>query len=315
MSISPADAKFIKAHALRSISSNRAPGMHFPGYFLRFTKQRYETNGVEFTVTAGPHITNAEGVVHRGALLFAADMALAAANRVHINPNVRTATLMLRVDFTGAPARGMLTAVGRGTGFSPRTALPESSCTGAILCEGREVMRCSGVWVSPPAPKGMVMQGLPWEGGENGVERPLLKTTELEAAEKNALRHINRALRVANEGNFLHELWDPVVKRTPTGATGKVAVGLHLGNRVGHVQGGLLMNVALGVAEAAVPEHSILTGASAWYISPGQGAAVKGRATILQSGRNIAVVRTELFSEGGKLALETISNHAVAGNV
>ena len=313
--MSPADAKFIKAHALRSISSNRAPGMHFPGYFLRFTQQRYLVDGVEFTVAPGPHISNAEGIVHRGALLFAADMMLAAANRVHIDPNVRTATLVLRVEFTGAPARGVLTATGRGTGFAPRTALPESSCSGVIQCEGRDVMRCGGVWVSPPAPKGMVMHGLPWEGGENGNERPLLNASELEDAEKNALRQINRAIRLSGDGGLLNVLWDPVTKRTATGATGRIAVGMHLGNRVGHVQGGLLMNVALGVAEAAVPEHPILTGASAWYISPGLGKAVKGKATILQRGRNVAVVRTELFSEGGRLALETISNHAVAARV
>ena len=54
---------------------------------------------------------------------------------------------------------------------------------------------------------------------------------------------------------------------------------MHLGNRVGHVQGGLTMHVALATAVAAVPQHPVLKGASAWYISPGQGKALTTRST------------------------------------
>jgi acyl-coenzyme A thioesterase PaaI-like protein len=90
---------------------------------------------------------------------------------------------------------------------------------------------------------------------------------------------------------------------------------MHVGNRVGHVQGGLLMQAALATAEAAVPEHPLITGASAWYISPGQGRTISARSVILQQGRNIAVVRTELFNAGRKLVLEVVSNHSVAAAV
>jgi len=79
---------------------------------------------------------------------------------------------------------------------------------------------------------------------------------------------------------------------------------------VGHVQGGFLLHAALATAEATVPEHPLLTGASAWYISPGKGKVISARSTVLQSGRNIAVVRTELFNDERKLVLEVVSNHA-----
>ncbi len=312
MSFTAQHKKFIRAQALRGVSSNRAPGMHFAGYFLNFTKQRFATDGVAFSFEPGPHCANADGIVNRVALIYAADMALAGANRVFTDPNVRTATLMLRVEFTGEPARGKVELSGRGSGFSPRTALPESFAVGTLTCGGREVMRMSGVWVSPPAPKGVVMRGLPWEGGENGNDRPLLKKSDLDAVEKDVLRRIDKALRVAKNGDLLETLCNPVVKRTAIGATGRLAVGMHIGNRVGHVQGGFLMNAALTTADAAVPEHPILTGASAWYISPGQGKVIKMRSTILQSGRNVAVVRTELFSDDRKRVLEVISNHSVA---
>lgn len=312
LNFSPQDADFIRHQTLRAISSNRAPGMHFAGYFFDFTAQRFEADGVEFTIAPGPHCVNAAGAVSRPALLYGADMTLAAANRVHLNPHVRTATLMLRVEFTGEPARGRLDISGRGMGFSPRTALPESTCSGRVLCAGREVLRMSGTWVSPPAPPGAIMRGLPWEGGENGALRPLLKQSELEAAERDCLRRVEKALREARNGDLLATLCDPIVKRTANGASGRLPVGLHIGNRVGHVQGGFLINAALATAEAAVPQHLLLTGASAWYISPGQGRAIRLRSTILQSGRNVAVVRTALFNAGRKRVLEVVSNHSAA---
>ena len=311
MSINPQDTPCIRQHVLRAISSNRAPGMHFAGYFLGFTPRRFKTDGVEFTVEPGPHCADANGVVNRAALLFAADMTLAAASRVFVDPNVRTATLMLRVEFTAEPACGTLEVSGRGSGFSPHTALPESVAAGRVVCGGREVMRMSGTWVLPPAPKGMTMRGLPWEGGEDGAQWPLLKKSELDAAEKDVIRRVGKAMRVMQNGDLLTNLCNPVARRTANGASGRLAVGMHIGNRVGHVQGGFLINAALVTAEAAVPEHPILTGASAWYISPGQGKVITSRSTILQSGRNVAVVRTELFAAGRKLVLEVISNHAV----
>ena len=311
MSFNKQDTDFIRSQTLRAISSNRAPGMHFAGYFLRFTPQRFKTDGVEFSVEPGPHCANANGIVNRAALLYSADMALAAANRVFIDPNVRTATLMLRVEFTGEPARGTLAVSGRGSGFSPHTALPESVAAGHVVCDGREVMRMSGTWVSPPAPQGMTMRGLPWEGGQDGSLLPLLKKRELEAAEKDVIRRVEKALRTAQNDDLLESLCNPVVRRTPQGARGRLPVGMHIGNRVGHVQGGFLINAALATADAAVPEHPILTGASAWYISPGQGKAISVRSSVLQSGRNIAVVRTELFNADRKLVLEVVSNHAV----
>jgi acyl-coenzyme A thioesterase PaaI-like protein len=299
---------------LRAISSNRAPGFQFAGYFLGFACRRYQTDGVEFFLAPSPQGVDANGNFSRVAVIYAADMALAAANRVYLDPNVRTATLMLRVEFTGEPARGALEISGRGSGFSPHTALPESVCAGRVMSEGREVLRMSGTWVSPPAPKGVAMAGLPWEGGQDGNDLPLLMAREFDATEKAAVRRVARALREVDStpgGDLLASLCNPIVKRTKNGAVGKLPVGMHIGNRVGHVQGGFLLNAAIVTAEAAVPEHPITTGASSWFISPGQGKVISVRSTVLQSGRNVAVVRTELFGEGRRRVLEVTSNHAV----
>ena len=311
LSFSPQDTDFIRKQALRALSSNRAPGLHFAGYFFNLQVPRFETEGVEFVIDAGPHCADAHGHVNRAALLYLADIALAGAIRVFVDPNSRTATLMLRVEFTGEPARGRMTATGRGNGFSKVTALPECAASGRIMCEGREVLRMSGTWVAPPPPKDVVVRGAPWEGGENGNTRPLLKKSELEPTEKAVLRSFDKALREAHHGDLLAPLCNPRVKRTEKGAAGRLIVGRHIGNRVGHVQGGFLLHAALATAEATVPHHPMLTGASAWYISPGQGKAISARSTVLQSGRNVAVVRTELFNPERKLVLEVISNHSV----
>ncbi len=311
MSFSTQDAEFIRSRTLRAISSNRAPGLHFAGYFFNLNVPRFETGGVDFTLDPGPHCADANGFVNRAALLYLADIALAGAIRVFVDPNSRTATLMLRVEFAGEPARGRLTASGRGNGFSRITALPECVATGRITCEGREIMRMSGTWVAPPAPPGVVVRGAPWEGGENGNQWPLLQKNELEANEKATIRNFEKALREAQNGDLLGALCNPRIKHTAGGASSRLAVGLHIGNRVGHVQGGFLLHAALATAEAAVPHHPLLTGASAWYISPGQGKAITARSTVLQRGRNVAVVRTELFNAGHKLVLEVVSNHAV----
>lgn len=310
MSFSPEDIDFIRKQTLRAISSNRAPGLHFAGYFFNITAQRFETEGVEFTIDPGPHCADANGIVSRAALLYLADIALAGAIRTFVDPNSRTATLMLRVEFTSEPARGRLTASGRGSGFSPVTALPECIATGRITCEDREVMRMSGTWVAPPPPQGVVVRGALWEGGENGNQWPLLKKSELEAVEKVTIRSVEKALREAQNGDLLGPLCNPRIKHTAQRATGRLTVGQHIGNRVGHVQGGFLLHAALATAEATVPDHPLLTGASAWYISPGKGKVITARSTVLQSGRNIAVVRTELFSDERKLVLEVVSNHA-----
>jgi acyl-coenzyme A thioesterase PaaI-like protein len=247
--------------------------------------------------------------------LFFADMVLAAAIRAYVDPRARTATLMLRLDYTGAPARGMLTAEGRSDGFSSHTVLPQAMAIGSVLASGVEVVRMSGNWASPPTPEGRTLHPLPWESSEP-PQYPVVSRAELDPTEKTLMRRIEQALRQATRGagpeSFLPHLWSPRVRPAPGGAASRTPLGMHFGNRVGHVQGGLTMHVALATAVAAVPQHPLLTGASAWYISPGQGKALTTRSTVLQGGRNVAVVRTEVFATGRKLVLEVISNHAIS---
>lgn len=308
--MNPSDAEIVRQRALRALSLNRTPGYHFAGHFLDLRCCRSGTAGVEFELDPGPHCLDPDGTVNLGAVALLADMALAASTRAFLDPSVRTATLALQLQFTGAEARGMLKAEARSSGFSPRTALPEAPCIGRVIAAGQEVLRMSGTWVSPPAPGGRALDPLPWER-QRLLDAPALEAKDLDPLEQAVMRRVEQALRAARHGDFLRHLWAPQVRHTLRGAASRFAIGMHIGNRVGHVQGGLLLNTALATAIAAVPHHPVLTAVSAWYISPGQGKALTARSTVLQKGRNIAVVRTEVFATGGKRVLEAISNHAI----
>lgn len=311
VSVNPTDEDDIRERALRALGRNRVPGYNFAGLFLDLQCRRFEPGGVAFDLIAGPHCTDEQDIVNPAAVSMFADTVLAAAIRAYVEPTQRTATLLLRYDFTGTPARGPLSAAGRSDGFSFHTALPQAMATGGVFAGGAEVIRMSGTWVSPPTPEGRTLAPLPWESREP-VQYPTVSRAELDPLEKKVMRRVEQALRTAGPEGFLHHLWSPAVRATPDGAASRIPLGLHLGNRVGHVQGGLTMHIALATAVAAVPQHPLLTGASAWYISPGQGKALTARSTLLQTGRNVAVVRTEVFATGRKLVLEVISNHAIA---
>jgi acyl-coenzyme A thioesterase PaaI-like protein len=306
-----ADADSIRNRALVAISNNRVPGYNFPGHFLELQCERYDRGGVVLEMDTGPHNQNPDGSTHFAAIACLADMALAQACRTYVDPTIRTATMVLHMRFLGGEARGRLRAEAASSGFSYRTALPEADCSGRLLSHGREIARMSGTWGAPPSPDGRPLNPVPWARAGGQPPSPLLEKRELDDVERACMRRVQQALRAATHGEFAERFWSPIVRKSGERASGRLPIGLYIGNRVGHVQGGFSLSTALITAIAAVPQHPLLTAASAWYISPGQGQALHARSSVLQRGRNVAVVRTELMATGGKRVLEVISNHAV----
>ena len=80
------------------------------------------------------------------------------------------------------------------------------------------------------------------------------------------------------------------------------------------MQGGILLGLAAENAVAALTAHWQLTAISAWYISPGEGRALKIRSKVVHHGRLVAVVRTEVTGKGhdGKRrkVFELMTTHA-----
>jgi len=94
------------------------------------------------------------------------------------------------------------------------------------------------------------------------------------------------------------------------GATATMKNGPHIGNRVGHAQGGIQLGLAAVTAAAALPANWALIGISGWYISPGEGTSLRARSEIVHHGRLTAVVRTQLTGKDGRRVLEAVTTHA-----
>jgi hypothetical protein len=121
--------------------------------------------------------------------------------------------------------------------------------------------------------------------------------------------------KTSPQASFIQNFWGGAPRHSTQGANNRVTIGAHIGNRVGHVQGGILLGFAATNACAAAPSSMMLSNVSAWYISPGRGEKLVIRSRILHTGRTTAVVRTEIKTIGGERVLEAVSQHmACNGN-
>ena len=109
--------------------------------------------------------------------------------------------------------------------------------------------------------------------------------------------------------SFARELWTPRAQATRGGAVAEVENGPELGNRVGHVQGGLQVALAAICAAAALPADWMLSGVSAWYIRACEGRRLTITSRIVHQGRGTAVVRTRINGRGRRHMFEAVTTH------
>jgi acyl-coenzyme A thioesterase PaaI-like protein len=305
------DADAIRRQVLAALAANRAPGFHFPGHLLALAWPRLGENDLEAVMPDGPQARNVDGSTNLGAFCVHLDTALATASRLKIERGARQATVHLHAQFTGAPLRGELTAHARMGGYTSGAAVRESMTTGTVYAGGAPVCHASATFVLLPPPPGVNLAPLPWqrEGGDAPVAP--LKPRELDPDERAVLRACNAALKRADDQHaFIEHFWNAMPVQSDSGARCTVKLGPQHANRVRHVQGGLLLGLAAITARAAVPQHPQLSAIAAWYISPGQGRALKIRSQRFHEGRSFAAVRTEIRNADGSRALEVVSHHA-----
>lgn len=114
---------------------------------------------------------------------------------------------------------------------------------------------------------------------------------------------------LAADGAFIERFWGYRPHRTSSGAECTLQNGLHIGNRVGHAQGGILLALAAATAGAALPAHWRLSGISAWYTSPGEGPTLRASSKLVHHGRLTAVVRTRIGGRNRRRVLEVVTTH------
>jgi len=308
--LTDSDADAIRKQVLLGLAGNRTPGFHFPGHFLQLEWPLIGADAIVETMRAGAHCRNADGGINLAALGMMLDTALATAPRLKIETGARQATVQLSAQFTGHPARGDLSMEAKLEGFSAGHTVRQALARGVLCSAGQPVCYASATFVVLPPPSGVALAPLPWQRAE-GPELEPLTTAQLDAGERAIVRACDAALAKADATrSFIEHFWSVLPQPTHYGARCSVKNGPHLGNRVGHVQGGILLGLAAATAAAAAPNHPMLSGISAWFISPGKGKTLRVRSTVLHAGRSFAVVRSEIRTTEGALVLETVSNHA-----
>ncbi|MHB9098588.1 MAG: acyl-CoA thioesterase domain-containing protein [Syntrophales bacterium] len=299
----------IRARVLRAIAGNRIAGLHFPGHFLDIEWQNVAGGNARAKLAPGPHCTDPNGALNIVALGILADNMLAAVSRTGAAPGVRLGTIHLQLQFTGETVAGDIDATSHLLGRTEGVMLQQLLSSSTIRARGKPVCHASGEYALLDAPPGVTLGPLPWE---RTVPAPVLPfdPDKLDPPERTILEACDNALaKVSASTSFIQHLWGGIPRSSAQGASNRVSIGPHIANRVGHVQGGILIGLAATNACAAAPAAMMLSNLSAWYISPGRGTALRIRSGILHAGRTITVVRTEITTADGERVIEAVSNH------
>ena len=307
----PSDnAAAIRTRTLAALAGNRAPGFHFPGYFLDFRWPSVGDGRATQEMDAGAHCVDANGEVNPAAVGVMVDGALATAASLGIETGARIATVNLTMQYTGRPVTGVLSMDATLEGHYSEDAVKHAITRGVLTSGGEPLVYATGTFLLLPPPPGVQLAALPWQQ-EGFQPPPPLKATELDDSERAVVRAANAALKHADTSYaFIQRFWGVMPKATADGATCRVRIGAQIGNRVRHVQGGILVGLAQATATAAVPRHPRVSTISAWYVSPGHGTSLSVRSKIVHAGRSFAVVKTEVRNADRSLVLEVLSNHA-----
>ena len=303
------DDAAIRRQVSLALAANRAPGFHYPGFLLRLAWPRIGDNDLEEVMPDTPQARNVDGSVNIAAFCVLLDTALATAARLKSGVGVRQATVHMHAQFTGEPLLGESKALTRFEGYAPAAVSRQSLTSGTLYAAGRPVCYASATFVVLPPPPGVNLGPLPWQRAGEAPVAPLARG-ELKPEERAVTRACEAALKCAGQRSFIEHFWDALPVPTGDGARCTVKIGAQHGNRVGHVQGGLSFGLGAITACAAAPNHPQLSAIAAWYISPGQGKALKIRSRRIHEGRSFAAVRTEIRNADGSRVLEVVSHHA-----
>ena len=305
----------IRASVLAGMARDRIAGFSFTGFFLDTAWPRIGNGSARVTIPAASHCTDLDGRLELTALLITLDAALATPTRMFIQPGERIATAHLHAQFTGATLCGDLQIDAMFEGATQGDAAGQLLARGSAHVDGVAVCHGSASFVRlPPPPGGRALAPLPWQDTNRAPPTPLAEA-DLDPREQSILAACDAALtdQVQAQASFLRRFWGLLPEADGDGALCRVATGAHMANRVGHVQGGILLGLAAHTAMAAVPRHTILANLSAWFLSPGKGAFLECRSTPIHTGRSFAVVKSEIIGPGGVRVMEAVTGHATPG--
>ncbi len=304
------DAISIRNRILLGLALNRTPGYHFTGNFLSLSFENNTEQDVQLSMASGPHNVESNGNVSYGALAVLADIALAANVRAGHTPASRLATVQMNLQFTGAPMTGRLHAASALQGYVENITSVQGAGQVTVTANGKPVCFGGGTFMVLNPPKGVALYPMSHRKDSDAEIAPLAED-ELHRDERRVLVLADAALADTHKGgSFIHRFWGYDTHAVAGGASGKLSNGPHVGNRVGHLQGGVTMGLGIATAEAALPASWRLSAVTAWYISPGEGRVIKARSKIIHHGRLTSVVRTEITGKNKRRVMEMVTTHA-----
>jgi acyl-coenzyme A thioesterase PaaI-like protein len=302
----------IRRRALTALALNRTPGFHFIGNFLGVQFAEILTSRSRVVLDAGPHCECADGQYPFSVVSLIADVALASVVRANLNPAQRLATVSLQLQLTGVPFLGPLEGVGVFEGFLQGVGGQQGLARATVQAGGQPVLFATGAFMVLAPPPGVTMHAV--ANADHARSQPL-PLTALTREERGLLARIDAAITDAGPArSFMECLLPNNPAPTLSGATCRVMNGPHLGNRVGHMQGGLQVGLAITTANAALPARWRVSGLSACFVSPGEGRVLRAVSRVVHRGRQTAVVHTTITGKHRRLVLDVVSTHAWCGD-
>jgi acyl-coenzyme A thioesterase PaaI-like protein len=300
----------IRNRTLRALALNRTPGYHYTGNFLEFSFDEVSEPSVRMSMAVGPHVAELNGNVNYGVLAVFADIAMAANVRAGHTPATRLATVQMNLQFTGAPMTGTLRAQSAIEGYVEHITSLQAATKVTVTAHGKPVCYGVGTFMVLDPPKGVALYNMALRKDSDPAVIPL-DENELNREERKVLALADAAIVRAQAGeSFIQNFLGVNTHALENGASGLLRNGPHVGNRVGHLQGGVTMGLGIATAEAALPASWMLSAVTAWYIRPGEGRMIRARSKIIHHGRLTAVVRTEITGKNKRRVMEMITTHA-----
>jgi acyl-coenzyme A thioesterase PaaI-like protein len=296
----------IRRRVLRGIALNREPGFHFAGNFLGIELLEVGER-TRVAMEPGAHVEERDGQVHVAPVFMAADIALAASIRSQLAPSTRLATVSMHLQLNGAPLKGTIEARGEYHGFTSGAQSRLGLARVTITAGGQPVGFGHGSFMALDPPPGMTMHPVA-PTRRHDVELPAEES--LDEPEREILRRADAALGTREDVSFIARFLGIVPRKTGAGASCPMENGAHVGNRVGHAQGGILMGLAAATASAALGPEWLLAAVAASFVSPGEGAVLEASSSVVHRGRWTAVGRTQVIGAAGRRVLEVVTNHA-----
>lgn len=293
----------IAARVLRAIALNRDGGFHLAGRFLDADFQPFD-RGMRAVLDPGPHCVLANGEIDLVSLCIFFDVVLGTSVRTVLGRNSRLATTNIHLRLNGVPRIGHIRA----------EATYQSEIAGTAATFGLSKLELAGAQGVFGTATG---QFAVMSGQEIDVqfarrrENPVLEREDLADEERVVMARADAAL--IQNGPFISAFWGVECRATETGSVSVTANGMHLGNRVGHLQGGAQLGAAAVTAAAALGDDWLTTSIDASYLRPGQGREFRGLSDVLHRGRTTAVIATKLFDEQDRVILTAASTHARRG--